>query len=161
MEAGGLDIWVETDGVGRVAGALETVISRVADLRPAWAELHRDWRAHEQMLFHTQGRSVGSPWPMLSLRYAAWKAKFFPGKTILRRTDRLFCSLTAAQHPEQLLVARRHSLEMGTKVPYAVYHQGTGRLAGRGQPTRPVVVMTSAAIHEAVSRLHRYLWSPL
>lgn len=97
--------------------------------------------------------AAGGLWKPLSPTYAAWKAKHFPGMPIMRRTDRLFRSLTydgGRVGPEGIARFGKRSAEIGTSVPYGILHQrGT-----RHMPARPVLVLVSS---ETAGRLlHRF-----
>lgn len=115
----------------QVDRTLEGISDRVVDMRPAWSELQRRFLIVESRQFRSQGGFSGG-WSPLSPRYAAWKARRYPGKTILRRTDELFRSLT--EGPDIAILEPDHMI-LGTSVDYGGYHQdGSGRLPRR----RPV-----------------------
>lgn len=115
----------------QVDRTLEAIDERIVDMRPAWEALQARFLRVERRQFESQGRYSGG-WAPLSPRYAAWKARHYPGKTILRRTDDLFRSLT--EGPE-VAVLEPGYMVLGTAVEYAEYHQqGAGRLPRR----RPV-----------------------
>jgi phage gpG-like protein len=105
---------------------------RVGDLRiTVWpavtAEMARIWREH----FAGEGVGPAGRWPPLSANYARWKMRNFPGKTILRRTDRMYRSLVG-KTADSIHRPTADSLEIGTSVPYANFHQtGTGRMPAR------------------------------
>jgi hypothetical protein len=70
-----------------------------------------------------QFRDQGSPsWPALMPAYAAWKRRKFPGKTILRRTDALYHSLTDRTATGAIFRLTPELLEIGTSLQV-----GTGR----------------------------------
>lgn len=103
----------------------------VDDLRPLWPGVITDFRAIEKEQFSGQGIGDGGRWQPLSAAYAKWKAKAYPGKTILRRTDRLYNSLTG-NTADSITDAQPQSLTIGTRVIYGRYHQtGTRRLVQR------------------------------
>jgi phage gpG-like protein len=154
-----LNISLSTEGARQLEGEIGRMVARIRDLSPVWPEAYEMWRGHERTLFATQGRSAGLLWPGLSARYAAWKARFFPGKTLLRRSDRLYASLTAPYHSDQVYRPGLRSLEVGTQVPYAAHlESGKGRWWQRPRE-RPVVVMSKAALQELAGQVHAYLWA--
>lgn len=59
--------------------------------------------------FGTESSPAGVPWPALSPRYARVKERKYPGKSILRREDRLFDSIVAQVHGDTLLVGTNAS----------------------------------------------------
>lgn len=88
-----------------------------------------DWR-HEfgmiepesTVVIQTRFEQEGPGWLQLSTVYAADKAKRYPGKTILRRTDALFHSFEKGQAGN---VSRIEPLsaEFGSGIAYGIYHQ--------------------------------------
>lgn len=109
---------------------LESIESAATDLRPAWEVLRGRFTRLEARQFAGEGRYSGG-WSPLSPRYAAWKAKHYPGKTILRRTDELWRSLT--EGPEVAVIEPSYMV-LGTAVDYAWYHQQGGRHLPRRRP---------------------------
>jgi len=98
------------------------------------------WYERERREFEIEGDPA---WPALSPLYRAWKARHFPGKTILRRTDRLYESLTSPGGENIAMVTPR-TIRFGTRVPYWGHHQrGSGVL-----PRRPPLVMRPAWLRE-------------
>lgn len=83
-------------------------------------------------LFMTQGASGAN---------GRWPAAKRPRNPLMRRTQRLFRSLTVAGHSEQVFEVSAKTIEFGTIVPYAQYHQD-----GRGVPMRKVVDLTPAQV---------------
>lgn len=115
----------------QVDRTLEGIEHRGEDLRPAWEHLRGRFLRLERRQFGSEGKYSGG-WSPLSPRYAAWKARHYPGETILRRTDNLWGSLT--EGPD-VAVLEPHYMILGTSVDYAGYHQrGAGPLPRR----RPV-----------------------
>lgn len=132
---------------------LEGIETRVEDMSPAFSALRDRFLTIERRQFATQGSYSGG-WPALSPKYRAWKATRYPGKTILRRTDDLWRSLT--EGPEVLVIGR-DSLVMGTAVKYAGFHQQPAGLYGGGPlPRRPPVEINEAERTEWVKVLQSY-----
>jgi len=65
--------------------------------------------------FGKQGTPEGAPWPALSARYAAWKAKRRPGKTMLQLRGDLVRSIIRGVEGDTAFV--------GSNLPYAAAHQ--------------------------------------
>ena len=110
----------------RFPSILAQFSGRIADWRRFWAEVFIPRYLDKiQQNFQTEGElSRRAGWPSLSPRYAAWKARHFPGTLILERTRRLRNSLSFSGlgGSDMLLEARPTSLRLGTKVPYARFH---------------------------------------
>ncbi len=75
--------------------------------------------------FEKESSPEGMPWPALSARYAALKAKLFPGKTVLQRRGGLLRSLFRQVEEDRAIV--------GATMPYSAIHQ-FGGIAGRKPP---------------------------
>lgn len=83
-----------------------------------------------------EGEGVGprrGSWAPLKPKYAAWKARHFPGRAPLVRTGRLRAALTQSSAGGALRHYTRTELRYGTAgVPYASFHQtGTDRMVDR------------------------------
>lgn len=86
----------------------------------ALTEAERDW-------FETEG---DGGWKPLSPRYAETKERLYPGRTILRRTDELYESLTEPSRAARL--AGPDALVFGSDDPVAGYHyDGTEKMPKR------------------------------
>jgi hypothetical protein len=88
---------------------------RAADLRPVFDAFRPIWQADIVRVFRSGG--LPAPWPPLSPRYAAWKARRYPGMPIMRRTDRLYRSLTGSSSDTVWHTTPR-TIRFGTRVPY-------------------------------------------
>ena len=111
---------------------------RAQDLRPAWRVIHQDFLQVEKAQFESEGGYSGLSWPALSTRYAAWKAKHYPGRKLLVQTGRLQSSLTTV-NSDHRFISLPQEVTMGTGVQYAGFHEsGTRRM-----PSRPPVRLSS------------------
>lgn len=143
-----IDVNVDLSGLVHL---LEGMQRRAGDLRPAWERWGDDVADALRDQFHTEGARFGEAWAALSPRYAAWKTLHFPGKTVLRRTDRLYASLT--HRPFAVERVHADSAEFGTDVPYAIFHQrGT-----RFMPARPIISDDSELIDKARRLVARHI----
>ncbi|MDD3494065.1 MAG: phage virion morphogenesis protein [Candidatus Thermoplasmatota archaeon] len=80
-------------------------------------------------------------WEDLSPAYAAWKAKHYPTAGVLELTGTLKKSLTA-RTGDTIVRKEPGGVKVGTRVPYAAYHQeGTKNL-----PPRPPMALSDAFI---------------
>lgn len=120
----------------------ETVFSReinrfsngVSDFRIVAPTILTTLRSIVADQFATQGRGL---WRPLSKRYAAQKAQKYPGKTVLRRTDRMYDSLVK-RTASSIVSINKNELTYGTSVPFASFHQ-TGT---RKMPARKIIALT-------------------
>jgi phage gpG-like protein len=131
------------DTIASMRRYLEGIKRRALNLAPVFLRFRDVWFEQNERVFAAEG--LPTAWPALSPAYAAWKQRNFPGKTILRRTDRLFGSLTSMA-PDTIFQATPRTLRMGSRVPYFMAHQvGAGNL-----PARPPLVL----LPETFSELH-------
>jgi phage gpG-like protein len=121
----------------------------VDDMRPAWEAIADHFAHLERRQFASQGGFSGG-WSPLSPRYAAWKARNYPGKTILRRTDDLWRSLT--ERPFGIEVIEKHVMVIGSDVDYGAHHQ-----RGDGVPRRRPIELTEAHRRTWVKIIQRYI----
>jgi phage gpG-like protein len=127
----------------------------VSDYRPIWPVIEDDFYAQEASQFKSEGSEGGEQWQALSADYAGWKEAHFPGKPILQRTGSLEASLTTGSDPNSVKIEERKTLTLGTRVPYAIYHQS---VAPRTKlPRRPEIMLTEAFKRGVVAHMHVYL----
>ena len=105
--------------------------------------------------FASRGRSTGIAWAPLSPAYAAWKNSAYPGRPLLVLTGRMKESFSASSR--DLIYNRKQKnykmLTLGTRVPYAGYHQsGTSKM-----PRRPLFVVKQ----QIANRWGKYLSADL
>jgi phage gpG-like protein len=135
-------------GIGRFADG-------VGDYTPIWPVIQDDFYAEEKAQFASEGAEGGEPWAPLSAQYAGWKELHYPGKPILQRTGALESSLTSASDPNAVHIQGRKALTLGTKLPYAIYHQS---IDPRTQLPRRAPINLSEAFKRGVTRhLQTYL----
>ena len=110
--------------------------------------------------FSSRGRSTGTSWAPLSPAYASWKNSAYPGRPLLVLTGRMRDSFRAGSR--DLIYNRKQQgqgnfghkrLPLGTRVPYAGYHQsGTSKM-----PRRPLFVVN----RQIANRWGKYLSADL
>jgi phage gpG-like protein len=120
------------------------------DARPLWEALADRFALIQARQFKSSGRYASGGWPALSPRYAAWKAKHYPGAPILVRSGDLRDSLT--RRPFGVDVIEKKSMAIGSDVPYGLYHQ-----RGEGLPQRRPVELTEAERRRWTRALQRYV----
>lgn len=164
-DAGLVRLTFAIEGYERVSVGLSRWARQIRDFRPFWRQYVAPWFfAALVKSFETQGAPVGG-WKALSKPYAAWKARRYPGKTILRRSDRLIRSLTwsggvvvhgaaygGSLGPEGVFLAEETGAAFGTRVPYArAHHRGAGRL-----PQRRILYLPPGSNRAMGKMLHRW-----
>jgi phage gpG-like protein len=113
---------------------------RLTTLAIPFAAVYRDFRQLEARRFDAEGPG----WTPLAPSTVANRARAGVGPSpILEVTKRLRASLTETGANDAVLRDEGDSLFMGSKVPYAHWHQTGGSTAGR-PPARPEVVITEA-----------------
>lgn len=133
-----LNVQFEIAGQKQLDRALGVWIGRITDLRGVWPDIRDDFIIGEKEQFKTQGGSGSGGWPKLSPVYEAWKNKKYPRRPLLVVNGRLRMSLTNKGSDDMVYEAGKLSLKLGTKVPYAIYHQtGTSKM-----PARPPIELT-------------------
>lgn len=120
---------IDIQGKAEFDRAFNRVSSEIKDFTAVWEKVS-DWlKRRTKRQFDNQGGD--NRWQALSIGYAKWKQIEYPNKPILQRTGRMIDSLTEAT-ADSVNRASKTSLEFGTSVPYAKYHQaGAGDLPQR------------------------------
>lgn len=134
---------------------LERTLDRFAehteDATPAWEAIANRFAHVERRQFATEGKHGSGGWAPLSPKYAAWKARHYPGKPILQREGDLVRSLT--RRPFGIERIEPQQAWLGSDVPYGAYHQnGAGRL-----PRRRPIELTEAERRLWVKILQRFI----
>lgn len=125
-------------------------------IRNVGTMLTRRWQLLSRKQFESEGATGGGRWPALSPKYAAQKRRQFGGKTILRKSDRMFRSFVTRR--ENIAAATRAGkgfvYRYGSTVPiYPEAHQkGLGAMPQRSvlNPTSQQLKGISAAIGRTV-----------
>lgn len=125
--AGEVQMDRDIEALGEHVKTIDTVLRAIA----------KDLNHETELQFATQGAHASGGWPLLSEAYRKRKlrmvehGKIINGRParhmeILRLTDRLRMSLVHEHDPEHIERIENHSLEWGTRVPYARFHQNPG-----------------------------------
>lgn len=135
LEVGGV---AEFDRVFSRAGAV------ISDLRPVWEEIKQEFFEIEQDQFQSSGtKGASGKWKELSPLTQARKIKKYGTFAVvagpLIATERMYKSLTR-QTDDTVFESDAQSMVIGTKVPYAKYHQR----GGRNLPQREVISFSEA-----------------
>jgi len=114
-------------------------------------------------IFATEGYGT---WPPLSAKYAASKAKHYPGKRILRRTDMYYGAATEQRKAGNLFYVEKDKMTWGVDLGYFAtaygfpYPAALEKGSTRGMPARPVFEIASKSQHlqnNLVAALKNYL----
>lgn len=133
-----LNVQFEIAGQKQLDRALGVWVGRITDLRGVWDDIRDDFIAGEREQFKTEGGSGSGGWPPLSPVYKAWKDRHYPRRPLLVLNGRLLMSLTNKNNADMVYEKGKLSLKLGTKIPYAIYHQtGTSKM-----PARPPIELT-------------------
>lgn len=146
------DVEVTVTGTPEIMARLSAYGSLLKDFAPFLRSEAGQLRLAVKGRFDTQGGDVGG-WKPLSSKYAAWKAKRYPGQPILVATGELRQSLVNEGGFGAIEVVSAFELRFGTEVKHAKYHQfGTGKM-----PARRILAMDEAARQGMAERLRSYM----
>lgn len=127
------------------------------DLRPAWDQIGDALAEATQRQFSSEGAYGSGGWQRLSPAYGEWKARAYPGKTILRRDDNLYDAVT--RRPFGVEVLEPAFAVFGARVlsedgfDYGAAHQaGAGNL-----PQRKVFDLPESLRRHFAKILQRYM----
>ena len=132
----GFSMTIKADGLTKLQRRLEGLTSRVTDLRPVWGAIAGEFREGEREVFESEGAVEGwEQWAPLDPVYAARKVKYgFPDIIMVRSGD-LEDSLTGFG-PGSIFRPEPMSLEIGTSLPHAKYHQRAKPPRKKREPIR-------------------------
>lgn len=106
------------------------------DLRPTLNVIGIGYRKEVQQIFgKKQARGEGFKWPQLSDNppgkgYATWKAKKYPGKSLLVRTGLLVNSMITKGADGNITIIGKTGATFGSSVPYGIYHDSLEARSG-------------------------------
>lgn len=134
--------------------AFETGVAKFLHLEIPFGTMADDFFQSMSNVFAAEGAfEERGKWAALSPAYAKWKARHFPGRKILELNGRLKNSLIMKGGPDNVLEITPDTLTVGTRVPYAIYHQtGTPKM-----PQRKIIELTSAQKLRWVHVMHEYM----
>lgn len=146
----GLRFTFAVEGDVQIDRTLVRFHENASDARPLWDHLADRFGALERRQFDSEGRYGSGGWPALSPRYAAWKARHYPGKRILERDGDLRDSLT--RRPFGIEVIEARSMTLGSGVPYHRFHQ-----LGDGVPQRRAVELPESERRTWLRTIQRFI----
>ena len=114
----------EVAGAEVLDRAFNRIDQEISDFRNFWPGIITTFYEIETQQFQSEGaRGASGKWAPLSPAYKLFKEREFPGKTILRRTDALYESMTSADALDSVLRPEKDELTIGSSIPYALIHQ--------------------------------------
>lgn len=155
------------EGEVQVNAAIFGLLRQVSDLEPAWEGFtDRGGRAPgiETIVRGSMRRRFSSegkpqyPWPNLAdaTNLDRIRHGYPPAHPMLYRTGWLLDSLILKSHPHHVYEKGRMWMVIGTKVPYAIYHQSPQQ-PRRKLPRRPFVYIDKMDFTQILSTLRRHL----
>jgi len=129
----------EIAGEEQIKRSFSRFADNVSNATEPFKEISEDFKKIEQKQFDSEGSYGGQGWAKLSTNYAEWKAKNYPGAKILVQSGLMKGSLMG-ENPYYLENIQPLYMEVGTRIPWAIYHQtGGGKL-----PQRKIINLTEA-----------------
>ena len=111
----------DVQGAIQVDRAFNRVDQEISDFRNFWPGVILAFYEIETAQFATEGaRGASGQWAALSPAYKIFKEKEFPGKTILRREDALYESMTGPDALDSILRPEKDELTIGSALPYVL-----------------------------------------
>lgn len=133
--------------------ALQRFSAGISDWTIYWEDYFLPaWYRSIDTNFVTQGGSTGGQWAALSLRYAAWKQKHWPGLPTNVLSGALRESLTFPGDVNAVREISPTKLTVGTSVSYGSYVQ----LGTRRMPKRPVLRISETFAIQAAKLLQEF-----
>lgn len=140
---------ISVDMVGE--RALESLFDHIEHIPDDWREpfegMAEDFWTQNQKTFDEEGPG----WKPLSLQYAKWKERKFPGEPILVRTGALRASLVEGHAPHSIFDIHPTEMTLGTDVRYGIYHQ-TGSIKVRDHPPKRSPIMITPELQKNWNR---------
>lgn len=144
---------VALPGLPALAIGLSRIREDISDWRPFWRERFVPaFRRQVLEDFVSEGAHSGSRWAALSPAYAAWKRRHAPGRGILVLSGAMKASLVG-EGPGAIVRLTATTADVGTSVPYALFHQrGTRRM-----PQRPPMRITPRFLEVVGADMNRWV----
>ncbi len=154
MAGPALVMTVSLPGLPSYSVGLSRLRAAIADWRPFWTDTFAPFFYREVLTdFVLEGGNSGDRWAPLASGYAKWKSAHYPGAGMLVRSGALKAALTSSTAEHAIFRATSDSLEIGTDLPYAMYHQrGTRRM-----PQRPPLRVNEAFMRVVGRSMQQYV----
>lgn len=133
--------------VAEVAGdvqldrAFNRVDQEISDFRNFWPGVITAFYEIETEQFATEGaQGASGQWAPLSPAYKLFKEREFPGKSILRREDALYESMTSSDALDSILRPEQNELTIGSALPYALAQHKTRPIVSLSEDNKRKIV---------------------
>jgi phage gpG-like protein len=131
----------EVQGEVQLDRAFNRVDQEISDFRNFWPGVILAFYEIETAQFATEGaQGASGQWAALSPAYKIFKEIEFPGKTILRRTDALYESMTGPDALDSIVRPEKDELTIGSALPYALVHQKTRPIISLSEDNKRKIV---------------------
>jgi len=111
----------EVQGTVQLDRSFNRVDQEISDFRNFWPGVITAFYEIDTEQFATEGaQGASGQWAALSPAYKIFKEREFPGKSILRRTDALYESMTGPDALGSILRPEKDELIIGSALPYAL-----------------------------------------
>ena len=155
----------EAHGEVQLQSFIMGIASRCKDLRPVWNKIDDILRNDVDSIFKMEGRKPS--WPQLQDSTIRDRIRhgFSGAHPILQRTKLLRDSLRKRSHPKHIFVSKKLSMEFGTTVPYAIYHQSSkprqkvisGPRAGQDRlPRRQFIWLDKKVVAKIIGKIRQW-----
>ncbi len=144
-----IDLRLEVNGTQQIERTLHIAANGLSDFSAPLTDIKNAFVRYQLQEFGSDGSYGGDAWAPLSPKYAAWKAKHYPGTRILERTGDLRKSLTTGLQS----AVRPSKLIMWSSVPYGGYHQS----GGTHLPARKIIAVPEMEKRDWVRFLQRHV----
>ena len=147
-----------TVGDDKIVSQLGVVVEDGSDFRPAWTPVHKILIKGVRFEFRTEGQGSGG-WMKLNPKYRRQKRKRYGNKTILRREDELWKSLTDPNHDNHIFIPARQHMSFGSADPNAARHHFG--IPSINLPSRKMVVLTDNMRRDILKELQSHIFKRL
>jgi hypothetical protein len=111
----------DVQGAVQLDRAFNRIDQEISDFRNFWPGVIKAFYEIETEQFATEGaQGASGQWAPLSPAYKIFKEREFPGKSILRREDALYESMTGPDALDSILRPEKDELTIGSALPYAL-----------------------------------------
>ncbi|HKS27080.1 MAG TPA: hypothetical protein VJS44_04645 [Pyrinomonadaceae bacterium] len=110
-----------------------------------WEAAAEEFYEIERDEFQTEGQGDWQPW---SLAYEKWVLANDPFPMLMRKSQRLYLSLSRKHHEDAVYEAKPKELLIGSRVPYGRYHM----TRYKNRPARPPINMTREAYKRRMTK---------
>ncbi len=146
----------EVLGEVQLSRAFEDIAGIGDDLTEPFNDMAEEYYVSQSQVFDREGAFENrSKWPALSIAYARWKKKKFPGKKILELTGRMKKAATIRGAADNITRITHNEMTVGLSTPYAMKHQK----GLEGLPQRKIIELTDRQKKDWTRIMHNYLYN--